>query len=325
MTLDWTVLEGDAVTDAWRRAVSASPDATFFHTPDWAMLLESTVPGWQIDTVAIEFSDGMLAVLPMMRHEESEHRESMAPYVYGGPLFSGEPSEEHLDEVGKVPLWYPDIVLYSNPYAKFDWLQEGLLRWRIHTHVVDLSPGFDSVFKHFRRATRQQCRQADEYGLEVSLAQDTSEVDQYYDAYLDSLNRWGEAATSFYPRELFHGLFDFQDHERGVRLWVARADGQVVSGVAVFYLGDHAVAWHSSTHVDYLRSHASPFIHMTAIRSACEEGLRWYDFNPSGRLHGVEWFKEGFATERRRFDMFASPSATNPPVGQQSEVGEDER
>jgi hypothetical protein len=314
MTLDWRQLEPVDVAAAWQRVVDANPQATFFHTPAWAELLHKTLPGWQPDSVAVEFSDGMLAVLPLLRRDDSEHRESMAPYVYGGPLFSGVPSEAHLDEIGKVPRWYSDIVLYGNPFSPFEWCQDGLIRWRIHTHVVDLSPGFDSIFDHFRRAIRQQCCGAERNGVEISVARDILQVDQYYDAYLDCLHRWGEATTSFYPLALFHRLFDLQEHGDGVRIWVAELAGRVVGGVTVLYHGDHAVAWHSATQSECLSLPPSPFVHMTAIRAACADGFRWYDFNPSGRLKGVEWFKEGFATERRRFDMYASPSATQPPT-----------
>lgn len=314
MTLSWRQLEaGDDVTQAWQEVVAGSGYATFFHTTDWADVFCASLPQWQPDPVVLEFTDGNLALFPMLRRVDSEHRQSMAPYVYGGPLFLRPPDEAHMDEIGKVPRWYSDIVLYDNPFSPYPWEQEGLIRWRIHTHVVDLSPGYDRVFAGCRRMIRQHCRAAERAGISVSVAQSPGEVDEYYDVYLDSRRRWGDNAISYYPRSLFHDLFRLQAEERGVRLWVAHLDARVVSGVLVLYHGDHSVAWHASTHSDYLSSHASPLVHMSAIRAGCAEGLRWYDFNPSGHLRGVEFFKESFRAERRRFNMYHSPAFTRLP------------
>jgi lipid II:glycine glycyltransferase (peptidoglycan interpeptide bridge formation enzyme) len=94
---------------------------------------------------------------------------------------------------------------------------------------------------------------------------------------------------------------------------VAELEGRVVSGVLVLYHGAHSVAWHSASSSEGLSLHASPYVHTTAIRAACQEGRRWYDFNPSGKLRGVEFFKEGFATEYRRFDMYHSATFTRAP------------
>ncbi len=311
MTISWRQLEGgDEITDAWREVGASCGYATFFHTATWADAFCSAVHEWQPAPVVIEFADGNLAVLPILRRLDSEHRQSVAPYVYGGPLFLRPPEEVHMDEIGKIPQWYSDIMLYDNPFSPYPWEQEGLIRWRIHTHVVDLSPGFDKVISGCRRMIRQHCRAAERAGISVSVAQDLDEVNEYFDAYLNSLRRWGDRATSCYPRSLFHEFFRLQQEGRGVRLWVAGLDGRIISGVVVLYHGDHAVAWHAATHSDYLSMNGSSHVHMSAIRAACAEGFRWYDFNPSGHLRGVEFFKESFGAERRRFNMYHSPEFT---------------
>jgi hypothetical protein len=157
MTISWELLEAeDEVAAVWREVGSGCGYATFFHTLEWAEVFCSAMLEWRPDPVVIEFADGNLAVLPMLRHLDSEQRQSMAPYVYG----------------------------------------------------------------------------------------------------------------------------------------------------------DHSVAWHSATHSDHLKSGASPYVYTEAIRAGCSEGLRWFDFNPSGHLRGAEFFKEGFRAERRRFDIYHTPSFT---------------
>lgn len=312
MTLSWTQLDDpDDARRVWREIGARCGYATFFHTRAWADAFCACVSGWQPEPVVVEFTDGNVAVLPMLRRLDSELRQSMAPYVYGGPLFMRAPEQAHWDEVGKIPLWYSDIVLYDNPFSPDAWELEGLVRWKIHTHVLDLSPGFDRVFAGYRRMIRQHCRGAEKAGVSVAVAKSLEEVDAYYDAYVDSLTRWGDAAIAHYPRSLFHELFGLQEEDRGVRFWLASIDDRIISGVLVLYHGEHAVAWHAATRSEHLSSHASPFVHTSAIRSACADGFRWYDFNPSGHLRGVEFFKESFGAERRRFAMYHSATFTH--------------
>lgn len=312
MTLSWRQLEGADAFAAWQQVVDTCDHATFFHTPAWARAFSDAIGDWYPDPAVIEYSDGNIGVLPMMGRHDSEHRESMAPYVYGGPLFLRPPTDDHLDEIGKVPRWYSDIILYDSPFTPYAWEQDGLIKWRIHTHVVDLSTPFDELFARFRKIIRRHCRAAEKSGITASVADDLADVDEYYNAYLDSLRRWGENATAYYPRSLFHALYRLQRDGHGVRIWVAKLNGRVISGVIVLHHGAHSVAWHSATHSEFLSLHASPYVHMSAIKSGCADGDRWYDFNPSGRLRGVEHFKEGFATERRQFNMYHSPGLTRP-------------
>jgi len=309
--LSWRQLEaGKETNQAWQEIVAASEYATFFHTTEWANAFCASLPNWQPDSVVLEFTDGNLALLPMLRRLDSEHRQSMAPYVYGGPIFLNPPSELHMDAINKIPRWFSDIILFDNPFSPYPWEQEGLICWKIHTQVIDLSPGYDKVFANCRRMIRQNYRAAEKRGISVSVAKNLGEVDEYYNVYLDSRRRWGDNATLFYPQKLFHEFFQLQSEARGIRLWVASLDERVVSGVLVLYHGKHSVAWHAATHADYLSLNASPFVHLSAIRAACDEGLHWYDFNPSGHLRGVEFFKESFGAERRRFYIYHSPVFT---------------
>jgi hypothetical protein len=308
MTISWRQLEtAEDVLRAWGDVGEICPHGTFFHTLEWAEVFCSAVREWAPDAVAIEFSDGNLGVLPMLRRADSEHRQSMAPFVYGGPLFLRAPTEEHLDEIGKVARWYDDIVLYDNPFSPYAWRQEGLVRWRIHTHVLELDVGFDAIHAGARRMIRHYST-SERAGVSVCVARSLDDVDAYYEVYLDALRRWDDPSTACYPRELFHRLFERQEAGRGVRLWIGDLEGRVVSGLVMLYRGPHCVAWHAATHSEHLQAGVSAAVYMVAIRAACEDALRWFDFNPSGHLRSVEFFKESFGARRLRFDMYHSPA-----------------
>ena len=305
MDLNWTLLENGAIDQAWDEVAASSPGATFFQTRAWANLLCTTFPHWRPDPVVIEFSDGNLMVLPMLRRLHVGHRASMLPNVYGGPLFRRPPDERHLEAIEKVPRWYPNITLLDNPFSPYGWEADGLVKWRCWTQVTDLSPGFATLWKNFRKGHRNGFKVAQRNGITVTIATRQPEVDAYYEVYRDSLRRWGKEATGFYPRELFRRLLQMPEYGKNVRLWLAHRDGKVIGGLVMLYQSLHAVTWHGSTHSAYMSLQAETLLSLTAMKAACQEGFHWFDFMANNSsMAGVARFKEGFASERRKYNSY---------------------
>src|SRR5262249_1504896 len=95
----WKLLEDGDIADIWAGICGDSGAATFFHTRVWADVLAKTFRQWSPKPLGIEFSDGNLMVLPLMRRRSllpvGYYCESMPPGVYGGPLFTKQPTEAH--------------------------------------------------------------------------------------------------------------------------------------------------------------------------------------------------------------------------------------
>jgi hypothetical protein len=320
MALTWSLIEDAADRDrAWDEVVESCGYATFFHTRAWAELFVSTLKTWQPDPVAIEFSDGNMVVLPLMRRLDSEHRQSTVPGMYGGPLFLREPGEEHLDEFDKVPLWYQDVFLVDNPYSPYGWDPNGLVKWRLYTHITDLSPGFDGVLGGFRTNIRRDILKAEESALEIRLASTADHARAYFEIYEAAIGRFGDNLQSFYPVELFENLLRMPAYGEAARLSLAYVEGRPVSGLIVLCQGQIAVGWHWSTHPEHLASHACPLLLATSMRRACDDGFRWFDFLCSGSLTGVAHFKDGFGSRRKPYNVYwspgMSPDETRPDTG----------
>src|ERR1041385_1765452 len=131
-SLTWSVVRANT-SGVWDSVTLACPSATFFQTRPWAEVLAATFPAWKADPVVIEFSDGNLMVLPILKHTITGYRESMIPHVYGGPIFSRLPNEEHLLAAQQIATWFPDITLLDNPFCPYSREQDGLARWRLET------------------------------------------------------------------------------------------------------------------------------------------------------------------------------------------------
>jgi hypothetical protein len=319
VSLSWQLVKGGAERrKAWDDVVASCGYATFFHTRAWAELFATTLGTWAPDPVVFEFSDGNVAVLPLMRRLDSEHRESTVPGMYGGPLFSRPPSEDHLDGF-EAHLWYKDIFILDSPFTPYRWDPDGLVKWRFHTHIADLSGGFDEAWSRYRTNVKRNIRKAEAAGVEIHAGTSTADLQAYYEVYEDSLRRFGDDLRSFYPARLFENLRAIPGFGRDVQLSLASVDGRVVSGLVMLRWANTAIAWHYSTRPGDLGSHACPLLLRDAMQRACAEGFRWFDFLVSGSLKGVAHFKEGFGTRRTRYNAYWSPGMT--PASSRPDTG----
>ena len=138
-------------------------------------------------------------------------------------------------------------------------------------------------------------RQAERLGVQIGVAQGEAEWDQYDEIYRESQQRWGESATSSYGPELFRAL-----REGGgdcVRLWLATVGGELAAGALCLYARRHVSYWHGAARERLFEYRPVHLLIEVILKDACDRGMRWFDFNPSGGHSGVEAFKKGFGAE----------------------------
>lgn len=308
---DWQFVDQNQVPGFWRDICDRSDATTFFHTKIWADLLSRTFPHWKVEPVALEFASGNGVVVPLMRRRGFiyDYRESMLPGVYGGPIFKCSPTPDETSILWSVLDKYSSITVCGNPFST-ETAFPAENRRALHTHVLDLTEGASQVTKGFRKGHHANISAARRQGVQIEVAENLADVNAYFDVYQNSLHRWGQRATGFYPQRLFHNLFQLPEYGREVKLWLARHSNRVVAGGWIFYCGRHAVYWHGALHAEHMSHHPVHLMLAEAIAAAAADGFRWFDFNPSGGFTGVEHFKRGFGAEQRAFFSYRRLAAT---------------
>lgn len=303
----------ESVTIGLWDELSRCQGATFFHSGIWSQVLESSFSRWQAAPISWEFSDGNVALLPLMKRPGllglGVYKESMIPGVYGGPIFLRRPTKNHWDEFWKSTEKVSNVIIYGNPFLEQSRFPEHSTT-SMSTHALDLSPGVNSVLKCFRKGHMAAVKAARRKGLEITIASSLDDVSAYFDIYQRALTRWGNAASGFYPAELFRNLFQLPSYGEKVKLWLAKNNRTVIAGIWVFYHNDHAVYWHGVTEANHFSDHPAHLLVTSAIEEACGNALRWFDFNPSGGLKGVEHFKRGFGAKPLDFFVYRRLGAT---------------
>ena len=313
--------------EEWERVARSCDYATFFHTPDWIEIWHR-FKGAQVVAAprTIIFQDEKRAVLPVATNRRGKGLmttlTSTMEGTFGGWISEDELGVPHalalaaylLTDTGGNVSWrlnpYDPFAAEIREYVR---AQSGSIEmaasnsakvvrcmhnWRLpllvedETHAIDLSPGFAALFGSQSSSVRK-AKKARKAGVEVRLAETESEWREYYQVYLSSVERWGEATS--YPWQLFAEIFGM--HSSKIKLWLARLDSKVVSGALCFSSRNHVVYWHGSSLKQYFELRPVNLLMLEIIKHTAEQGCTWYDFNPSGQLKGVITFKESFGAK----------------------------
>jgi CelD/BcsL family acetyltransferase involved in cellulose biosynthesis len=298
--------ESPASIEEWQRSWAACDYATFFHSPEWAQVWEEFTEG-RITPRAkkFRFSDGREAILPLCFENKLGgllNRYVASPEAtYGGWISAAPLTTGHAVLLTKWLLASEgtNLVWRLNPYDPLALAAAQICHISAQkdvTHSIRLNADPDTLFKGFKKGCREDIRKAQKRGsIEVRPATTVDEWRAYYRVYQDSLTRWGLGPDGGYRWELFDTLR--RRESPNVRLWVARFDGQIVSGELSFYSQKQSVSWHAATLKDYLRSGVGKFQSFEIMKDCCARGLAWLDFNPSAGLGGVKELKEQFRAE----------------------------
>jgi hypothetical protein len=168
-------------------------------------------------------------------------------------------------------------------------------------YAVDLTCGFDHVLKGCYHGHRCSYHKGKREGLSIRLAETEKDWREYYQAYEDSLRRWGDAALSRYEWTLFDIMYKL--HSPYIKLWVAIHDDVVIAGALCFYAKHHVVCWHAAAVEKYFLLRPMNFMFLEVMGQLCASGYRWFDFSTSAGLEGVAAFKKRFGAQEMKCDV----------------------
>ena len=292
-----------ATAEEWDAAWDACDYATYFHSRAWAGAWQTWTQGkYHPAPMRIRFEDGTSAVVAASvrrgRLRIADVAELSPASTFGGWLSADPLTADHVGELTRATLaMAPRVRWRLNPYDPLSASIAAPVLADDTTQVVDLAGGFETVFRRWDQGQRQKVAQSRRAGVEVRLAQDSDGWRAYYDAYQDSLRRWGSRTTSVYPWRLFETLVALKSPH--VRLWLATLEGNVIAGVLCLYSRRHVAYWHGAAMEEHIKKRPMNLLLHAAMSHACESGRAWFDFNPSGGHASVRAFKSGFGVSER--------------------------
>ena len=266
------------LTDSrWADFVATHPAATPFHHPDWTRLVAGCY-GFRAFALAVSDTTGAIrAGLPVVevRHLRGGLRWVSLPYTdYCPPLVSERQEEVQLAAALQRAGRAAGVrrVEVRAPIVGGSAVGPTALR-----HMLALGRDPAEVYAGFHRSQVQRnIRRAEREGLTVRLAARPHDlVDTFYRLHLRTRRRQGVPVQ---PRRFFRLLWENTIATGLGSVLIVEASGQPIAA-AVFLTWNGTVIYKfgaSDPSRWSLRPNHLLFWH--AIRAACEQGCRWFDF-----------------------------------------------
>jgi len=293
-------------TRSWQSLVEGSSEATFFHTPLWHEIVVAAYRDYGIATRQFLFEDGARAVFPFIQTKKGgiirgkSRLKSSVFGGYGGIIADRKLSPEQYRMMYRtITRLKASVSVDTNPFTD-ETLPDSFSAKHDYTQVSRLAAGDDCFIPKLSRGAKSNLNQARKKGVTVRVLTAEQDISAYYNIYLDTLKRWGDAVLFTYPEELFFTVYRLAgDH---VRIWLAEKDSVIIAGAVIFYWNSIASYWQGASLQDYFSCYPNNMLHMEIIRDAARRGYAYYDFGPSGGQEGVERFKKSFGAEKFSFD-----------------------
>lgn len=321
----------------WRQLLAADPDATVQQTPEYASAVRSASGTTDVSRL-YRLADGRRLLVPLVRRRigpgVAVDADYPRGYGHGGLLADGGLRDGDVAGVladlrrrdGRTRVVSTSLDGHHPtadrwPAAEADVV--GVIRSRRRVEVVDLSDGFDAVWRHgFSKAVRRNVARAEKLGVRLECDTTGRLVPAFYEVYLGWVAERAEesplpASVTLALARRRESLAKFRSVSdllgSRCRVWIAWYRDRPVACSMTLWHGRHAMGWRGYS----IKSVAAPVAANTAIsvaeiEDAALEGCQTFDLGQSSGLPGLLRYKASLgARPREVVDLrIESPSIT---------------
>lgn len=286
-------------SEVWETLLGQQKYYSFFQTPRWLAILQSTLNHGAPYAHWFRFSDGREAVLPLFALAKRwgiAKLESLPWGTYGDLIGAESLSQDHRAAAASrlLSIRRPicEITLPPVRQTQFEEERSPQIETRpAFTHILTLSNSFEDVWENqFQARNRTAIRRAQDRGVNVAWSNGAEGVVAIKTLYQAAVRRWEGVETL--PLRFFDALAELPNDE--VRIWLARKDECLLAADVLFYGRGEAQYFAGASDSQRLELNGSKLLMSEIIRDACERGFQRFNFGASGGLQGVERFKEIF-------------------------------
>ncbi|TQM09840.1 GNAT family N-acetyltransferase [Pseudonocardia kunmingensis] len=299
---------------AWERLYAADPDAIATQSPAWFDSVRAA-RGYADASRLYRMPDGRELVLPLAAQrlgitliEESWPH----GWGYGGLLAEGGTTDRDAAVVLADLVRRPTVrtAVTPMPLQIAGWEAAApaqALRVPFTSRVIDLRPGFDAVWRGYRKSARRGVRTAERLGVEVQRA---SGVDAdavlvtFTRLYGAAIKRWAaQRGQPLRVARLLARLRNVPAQAAAVAsamgedcvIWSASIDGRPIAVDVMLQSPGHHMSWLGAMDADLARDTAGTYLLQSRIiEDACRRGVRHFHLGESDPGSGVDAFKAGF-------------------------------
>lgn len=281
----------------WKKFFLNCHNASIFHHPEWANLLERSYGYKLFWIVTREKAGNVTAGLPAMEISSplSGRRWVSLPFTdYSAPLYT------NLEDLLLILRYLINIREKQNlnsieirfPIPQID----GILQYDLFVfHTLKLNADPDVIFKKFRKkGVRYEIKKAKREGVEVKLCSSKKEFEIFCDLQLKTRRKLGVPVQ---PRKFFELFWDYLiEADMGFVLIAYKEAIPLASSVFLKYKSTVTYKY-SASDPKFLKLSPNNAILWEAIKWACLNGYEVFNFGKTKLTNiGLRNFKNGWGT-----------------------------
>ncbi len=166
--------------------------------------------------------------------------------------------------------------------------------------VLDVDKSEEELLKGMRKTHRYLIKKAQSLDIEIIKTQKATDIEDFLALYKDLSYR-----KHFVPHSGVKEEFSVFAKEDQAMLFLAKYNGEIISGAFIAFVGNMAIYRHGASHANFRDIPASYLLQWEAIKEAKKRGMKLYNFwgiAPSDSKkhpwHGLTLFKTGFGGKR---------------------------
>lgn len=293
MEIEW---DEEVSKDRWDSILRSSEHAYFFHTPEWADILQKTF-GYRVATRIYEV-DGAEVLIPMVEKKAPLFRAyASMPHGYGAVFGAGDLGPGALSPIFRSIVGGRSVgfTLHLPPGATIPVNGDPMVRRNSNAwtsaHLLSLDRPCEDLHAGIHPGFRRRIRAAEKRSVVVEHPDGIEGYRSYYSLYEQRSREWGYSSPE-YPLDFFENLC--RCGAPHVRLRIARHEGTPVGGMITLEYSDTVFCWGIAVPLTYRHFYPTHLMISDLIEDACERGFSCINFGASGPLSGVRSFKERF-------------------------------
>jgi hypothetical protein len=286
--------ESDKTLERYSKIYRVSKWTTVYQSPEWLNVLK-VLSG---ELLFIEVNERTF--IPLLCRGRSFFRRCFSlPFDTYGGVVSTEDIRVSFDDIVKT-LRAPFIRIVDF-YGKME--TSSFLMESFSSHFLDLTGGYERVFKSYSSGQRKAVRQSLRRGLTIRKMKEISELPLFYHLYSETVKKYGKEPLPF---DFLKFLFEIMVPKDMARFYLAWYGDLAVGGNLILRDKGSAFDWLIGYREEYLFLRTTNALIDRAIFDEIESGTEIFNLGTTPfEKRGVINFKEGFGAKRYEFRVFS--------------------
>jgi len=287
----------------WNDLLRTHPEATFFHTSNWAKVLCDSYRYKPFYFTSIT-NDKLSTLIPIMGIESTltGKRGVSLPFTdQCEPLLNGlnrfPPLLEEIYRHGKKARW-KSVEFRGGQSCLRDHISDTYY----YTHTLNLSKDHREIFLSFRDSTKRNIKKATKSGVEIDISASFSSLKAFYRLNCITRKRHGLPPQPFF---FFKNLYRQVISKKKGIVVLASFQKKAIAGGIFFHFGNKAIYKYGASDPDLQRFRPNNRVMWEAIRYYNKAGLKTLNLGRTAAgNNGLLQFKRGWGGEEKMLRYF---------------------